>query len=179
MAHEQNTQTGLAAFVARHRNRLVGTVVGGIALACVAHSPSQNEAAVAADSLATGIVQSSDRTDAIRSGRTPDQAFRASAAAIVSAASIDDMQEAISDRRARLENAAKELENLEDMVAAAEGLDASDREEAITSALLIYNEALAGTEFEVGMDLTSERARKAWKEADSSTDLLMALHPMQ
>lgn len=178
MAHEQNTQTGLAAFVARHRNKLVGTVVGGIALACVAHSPSQNEAAVAADSQTGGVVQASYRIDTIRS-RTPDQAFRASAAAIVSAANIDDMQEAISDRRARLENAAKELENLEDMVAAAEGLDASDRDEAITSALLIYNEALAGTEFEVSVDLTSERAQKAWKEADSSTDLLMALHPMQ
>lgn len=179
MANEQKTQTGLAAFVARHRNKLVGTVVGGIALACVAHALPQNEAAVAADSRTDGIVQTSDGIDAIRSGRTPEEAFRASAAAIVSATNIDDMQEAISDRRARLENAAKELENLEDMVAAAEGLDAAEREDAIASALLIYNEALEGTEFEVGVDLTSERAQKAWKEADSSTDLLMALHPMQ
>ncbi len=180
MAEEQKTRTALASFVERHRSRLVGTVVGGIALACVAQSFPQGDTARAGDVPAAGTWQVSEKLDAVLSSRTPEETFLASGAAIVEVGSdLDDIREAISDKRSRLENAAKELENLEDMIAAAEGLDASDRDEAIASALLIYNESLSGAEFEVGVDLTSERAQNAWKKADSSTDLLMALHPMQ
>ncbi len=179
MAEEQKTQTALAAFVERHRSRLVGTLVGGVALACVAQTFPQNDAAFAGEAPAVGRWQVSEKLDEVLASHTPEEAFLASGAAIIEVGDLDEIKEAISDKRARLENAAKELENLEDMVAAAEGLEASDREEAIASALLIYNESLAGAEFDVGVDLTSERAKDAWKEADSSTDLLMALRPMQ
>lgn len=179
MAEEQKTQTALASFVERHRSRLVGTVLGGIALACVAQSFPQGDTARAGDVPAAGTWQVSEKLDAVLSSRTPEETFLASGAAIVEVGDLDDIREAISDKRSRLENAAKELENLEDMIAAAEGLEAADRDEAIASALLIYNESLAGAEFEVGVNTSSERAQNAWKSADSSTDLLMALHPMQ
>lgn len=179
MAEEQKTQTALASFVERHRSRLVGTVLGGIALACVAQSFPQGDTARADDVPAAGTWQVSEKLDAVLSSRTPEETFLASGAAIVEVGDLDDIREAISDKRSRLENAAKELENLEDMIAAAEGLEAADRDEAIASALLIYNESLAGAEFEVGVNTSSERAQNAWKSADSSTDLLMALHPMQ
>jgi hypothetical protein len=179
MPEEQKTQSALAAFVERNRTRLVGTLVGAIALACVAQTLPQNDTTLVGEAKANGSLQVSEKLDAVLATRTPEQTFLASAAAIVEVGDLDEIKEAIGDKRARLENAAKELENLEDMVASAEGLDTSDRDEAIASALLIYNESLAGAEFEVGVNTSSERAQNAWKSAESSTDLLMALHPMQ
>jgi hypothetical protein len=179
MPEEQKTQSALAAFVERNRTRLVGTLVGGIALACVVQTLPQGDTAIVGEAKANGSLQVSEKLDAVLASRTPEQTFLASGAAIVEVGDLDEIKEAIGDKRARLENAAKELENLEDMVAAAEGLEASDRDEAIASALLIYNESLDGAEFEVGVNTSSERAQNAWKSAESSTDLLMALHPMQ
>jgi hypothetical protein len=176
MSEAQKTQTALAAFVERHRSKLVGTVAGGIALLCIAQTLPQQRDAPAGE---IPSVQASEKLDAVLSSRTPEETFRASGAAILEVGDLDEIQEAIADKRARLEAASKELENLEDMIASAEGLDASDRDDVIASALLIYNEALAGAEFDVGVNLASDRAQSAWESADSSKDLLMALHPMQ
>jgi hypothetical protein len=179
MTIEHKKQTALAGFVERYKGRLIGSLVGGIAIACVAQVLSPSDTALADAASTREQWQVSEKLDEILSSRTPEETFVASGAAIIEVGDLDDIREAISDKRSRLENAAKELENLEEMIAKAEGLNVSDREEAIASALIIYNDSLSGAEFEVGVDLTSERAQNAWNSAKSSKDLLLSLHPMQ
>jgi hypothetical protein len=174
---EQHPKTALAGFLDRNRIRLVGTVAGGIALACVAQAISPSDSAFAGDANGAGNWQVSEKLNAVLESRTPEETLLASGSAVVAVGDLDEIREAISDKRARLENAAKELESLEDMIASAEGLEANERDDAIAAALLIYNESLAAAEFDLGVDVDSDRARDAWRSAKSSSDFLMALHP--
>lgn len=171
--------TKLTTFLSQNRSILVASSVGAVLLASVSHPLFAETAQHRAELITEGTWTVTERLAALVEGRTSHQELLASAAPFVDAPEIEEISEALDDKRSRLEGALRELENLERMVEVAQTLEANERDEAVTAALLIYNEAVSGAEFDVGVNLTSDRATTAFQKAESSTDLLKRLHPLQ
>lgn len=168
----------LADFVGRNRHRLIATAVGGIALACAAQ-PMLADNGIREQSTQGREWAITEKLAAIVKERPPEQIFLGSAASIINPGDLDEIRESIDDKRARLEGAMRELENLEIMVEVAQALDPSERDDAVATAILLYNDAVAGAEYEVDVDLDSERLKGTFEKAESSTNLLLTLRPMQ
>ncbi|NTF23561.1 hypothetical protein G6L37_34890 [Agrobacterium rubi] len=169
--------SALAGFVSRNRQRLVATTIGGIALACIAN-PILAETTIKPTSAAHELTVI-NKLAMVLKNRPPEQTFLGSAASVINPGELDEIREALDDKRARLESAMRELENLELMVEVAEALDPSERDEAVAAALLIYNESVAQAGFDVDVELDNERVKTNFEKAESSTGLLLSLNPMQ
>lgn len=134
------------------------------------------------------VFSSDDTNDTISEAQTASDEAKAEKPAD----DTENLQEAISDKRARLENAIKELENLSDAVDKARDLDASERDETISAAVGVYNDAVSDTEFNSDKPKATEisagdsdisfdvkKFNEQWKAARGSTDMLQKLRPMQ
>lgn len=179
MAETTIKTSALSNFVSRNRQRLVATAIGGIALTCAAHPLMAENTITPEPHALSGEWNVTEKLAAVLKGRPPEQIFLGSGASIIDPDDLDGIRESLDDKRARLDNAMRELENLERMVEVAQTLDPSERDEAVAAALLIYNESVAGAGFDVDVNLDSERARTSFEKAESSTNLLLTLRPMQ
>lgn len=182
--HGNDQQTALERFLSANRSRLLAAAGGAAVIGILMATPAPADptstidstaigdtAALSSDMSATSGIDGdghfatvgkwmvSDKLVAVLGSPTPDETFRAASSAVRKSEDLEAIREAIADKRARLEGAMNELENLHYMVEAADMLDPEDREEAVTSALMIYNETLAGAGFDIEAELDGETAR--------------------
>jgi Zea mays MURB-like protein (MuDR). len=156
--HKQIPTTHLQRFLARRSLLIVGASIGAV-LSAFASQLAPGTAAYANESQPKFIISEKleqiiaqrasknvDNVEVIKADYNLDSVLPKFEWDFANS-EREAIEEVITDKRARLENAMRELEILEEMVAEAERLPDAERDELISSAVTMYNEALGGTEF--------------------------------
>lgn len=179
---ETAPRSAVGDFLARNGRRLAAAGLGGAivlgalgaAIQPASAADKAEMAALRASMDAMGLPSGNQFGVGVMSAATPAQTFDSAREAIDAIGDLKVEAGQIDSRKDRLENAARELENLRAAIANEQGLDDEDRREAVAAAAEIYNEAVA--EAGLDFDLASADAAPALDDLPKTTDVLNALH---
>jgi hypothetical protein len=171
----------LEDFVARHKGKLALTLGGVLVLGVLggaitpANAADRTEMAALRASMGDmGLPSGAQFGVGVMAAPTADETVSTAKEALAAKGDIDAMASELQFRKGKLENAARELDNLKAAIDNVQGLDEQDHREAVAAAAEIYNEAV--TEAELGHDDLSLDGDATIDALPNSNDILHALH---